>query len=266
MSYIADNKQKIDEIVFANRNKAYGAYAIRSAYGNTVFRSLSFMIMSMATLLSIAWYFVNRQEIIDNSGQVAIAEGIKITEVIFEPKKTEVPKNAAPKGNTPRTNAVSTIIADTAAAVTNTVTNDIIPISTGPSTGTGTETIQGPTGNGTGSIITTATVETQPLMIADSEPEFEGGVKGLYKYLSKNLRYPEPAREAGVEGTVHVRFVVDETGKVILPIAQNKVGYGFEEEALRVINNIPRFRKPGMDKGKAVKVYFNLPIKFRLDK
>jgi protein TonB len=266
MSYIADNKQKIDEIVFANRNKAYGAYVIRSTYGNTIFRSLSFMILSMTTLLSMAWYFVNRQEIIDNTGQVAVTDGIKITEVIFEPKKTEAPKNAAPKGKTPVTNAMSTTLSDTAVVNTNTVTNNNITVSTGPSVGTGSETVEGPTGTGAGSVITTETVSVEPVAIPDSPPEFEGGIAGLYKYLANNLRYPELAREAGIERTVHVRFVVDESGKVIMPVSQTKVGFGFEEEALRVINNIPRFKKPGMDKGKAVKVYFNLPIKFRLDK
>lgn len=93
---------------------------------------------------------------------------------------------------------------------------------------------------------------------------FPGGTKGLQNYFDKNLVYPDEATNDGVEGTVNVSFVVDENGKVSFPqIAGNKLGYGLEEEALRVINKMPTWT-PGKLKGQNVKTRYTLPITFQL--
>lgn len=95
-------------------------------------------------------------------------------------------------------------------------------------------------------------------------PSFPGGNKGLQKFFDDNLEYPNDASSEGVEGTVRVSFVVDETGKVSTPeVIGDKQGYGLETEALRVVNKMPTWN-PGKLKGKNVKTRYTLPVRFVL--
>ena len=95
-------------------------------------------------------------------------------------------------------------------------------------------------------------------------PSFPGGYKGLQNYFDKNLAFPEEASSEGVEGTVNVSFVVDETGKLsATQVIGDRMGYGLETEALRVVNKMPTWT-PGKLKGKNVKTRFNLPVHFQL--
>ena len=88
---------------------------------------------------------------------------------------------------------------------------------------------------------------------------------GKYLVAPKyTVRYPEEAIDHTKQGKVHVKFIVDEEGRVQYPVAMNKLGYGLEEEALRVVAGIPKFKSPAKIKGQAVKCYFVLPINFKL--
>jgi len=96
-------------------------------------------------------------------------------------------------------------------------------------------------------------------------PSFPGGNKGLQKYFDNNLEYPAEAGNEGVEGTVELSFVVDENGKLTNPqVMGQRLGYGLETEALRVVNKMPVWN-PGQLKGKNVKTRFILPIRFVLE-
>ncbi|MDB5202505.1 MAG: energy transducer TonB [Ferruginibacter sp.] len=95
-------------------------------------------------------------------------------------------------------------------------------------------------------------------------PSFPGGYKGLQKYFDDNLTYPMDASNDGVDGTVNVSFTVDENGKLSSPTIQGeRLGYGLEEEALRVVNKMPTWT-PGKLKGQNVKTRFTLPVRFQL--
>jgi TonB family protein len=95
-------------------------------------------------------------------------------------------------------------------------------------------------------------------------PAFPGGSKGLQTYFDKNMKYPEDASAEGVEGVVKVSFVVDETGKLTgLRTEGQKLGYGLEEEALRVVMAMPTWT-PGRLKGNNVKTKYTLPVRFEL--
>lgn len=97
-------------------------------------------------------------------------------------------------------------------------------------------------------------------------PEFIGGEQGLYKFIAENVRYPDSATKYGIEGLVKVKFIVDEKGHIISATTMNtSFGYGLEEEAVRVVKMMPRW-KPGKNNGKPVKVYFQIPIRFVLPK
>jgi len=99
---------------------------------------------------------------------------------------------------------------------------------------------------------------------AEIMPAFPGGQSSLEKYIEDNIQYPQEALDNGIEGRVLVSFDVDENGKLYRPmIASPKIGYGLEEEALKVVKEMPQWT-PGRIKGKNVKTKFTLPIDYQL--
>jgi len=105
--------------------------------------------------------------------------------------------------------------------------------------------------------------ETQIFMVVESMPEYPGGEPALYKYLAENIKYPQMAKESGIQGRVFVTFVVERDGKVTDVRVLRGIGGGCDEEAIRVVNNMPKW-SPGKQRGKSVRVQYNLPVKFTL--
>ncbi|MEP0546832.1 MAG: energy transducer TonB [Rhodothermales bacterium] len=96
------------------------------------------------------------------------------------------------------------------------------------------------------------------LNYVENPPQLVGGLEGL----QQEIHYPEAAKADGIEGTVFVQFVVDETGNVIDEKILRSLGPEIDAEALRVVRQA-RF-EPGTQRGEPVKVRFSLPIKFKL--
>ncbi len=105
--------------------------------------------------------------------------------------------------------------------------------------------------------------EEKIFTIVEQMPSFPGGESAMMKYLANNIKYPPIAKDAGIEGTVYVTFVVDENGNVRDVKVLRSIGGGTDEEAIRVVENMPKW-SPGKQRGKAVKVQYNLPIRFTL--
>lgn len=100
--------------------------------------------------------------------------------------------------------------------------------------------------------------EPEIFIVVERMPEPVGGMEAIYR----RLRYPEIARKAGIEGRVVLQFVVDERGNVVNPVVIRGIGGGCDEAAIEAIKGV-RFT-PGMQRGRPVKVQFQLPIVFRL--
>lgn len=96
-------------------------------------------------------------------------------------------------------------------------------------------------------------------------PEFPGGEEALIKYLKKNIVYPKLASDYKIEGRVEVDFIIERDGSISNVKIRKPLGYGCDEEAMRVIRNMPRW-KPGMQDGKPVRVSYMIPLKFTLAK
>ena len=107
----------------------------------------------------------------------------------------------------------------------------------------------------------TLIVQGETYYVVEDMPKFPAG--NIQQYVADNLRYPAAAREKGIEGKVYVRFVIDTTGKAIDPEILRGVSPELDAEALRLIREMPAW-KPGMQRGKPVRVSFTLPIHFRL--
>ena len=111
--------------------------------------------------------------------------------------------------------------------------------------------------------VTENTPEGEVFQVVEVDPQFEGGLEALYKYLAENIKYPEQAKSDGIQGRVFVRFVIEADGSVTNAQVLRGIGGGCDEEALRVVEAMPKWT-PGMQQGKPVRVQFNLPITFKL--
>lgn len=103
------------------------------------------------------------------------------------------------------------------------------------------------------------------LKVAEVQPKFPGGISELMKFLQKNVKYPSICQQQGIQGRVVVQFVIDENGNIVNPKVSKKVNPYLDREALRVISSMPSW-EPGMQRGKAVRVRYSLPVTFRLSK
>ena len=100
--------------------------------------------------------------------------------------------------------------------------------------------------------------------VVEQMPEFpNGGMAGLMQFLSKNIKYPTIAQENGTQGRVTVQFVVNKDGSIVDAKVLRGVDPYLDKEALRVINSMPKW-KPGMQRGKPVRVKYTVPVMFRL--
>lgn len=271
MSYLINNQQKMNDVIFADRNKSYGAYVLRSTYGNTIVKSLTTVIFGAASIMSIAFYYSNKndQEPDKASGQIIPHDSIYV--IPFKKDPDDQPKSddthpdeaAATKklDNTLTDNVnvidstkIETSKSNSVEAVTS-LTNALVVQDPNPGGVINGTISTGHKGDSTGS-------ETKAPYEVDSQPEFEGGLSALYRFVASQLHYPEIASIEGKGGTVYVKFVVDENGKVGKLSLLNNLGYGLDDEALRVVALIPKFKKPATAAGHNVKVYYQLPIKF----
>jgi protein TonB len=99
--------------------------------------------------------------------------------------------------------------------------------------------------------------------IVEEKPEFPGGEAALYKYLAENTKYPEAAMENQIQGTVWVQFIIDKEGNVTNVKVVRSVDPYLDKEAIRVVKSMPKW-KPAKQRGKPVRVIFQVPIKFVL--
>lgn len=263
-----NRQQSMDDIIFEHRNKNYGAYLLRTAYSSTLLKSL-FTSMTFALVIALSCIVFSKKALQNqNKPPLMLSEQnpVHTTPVDLRPKNLEQ-KTASSTPPSNNKTAQATILIrdslvlqnDTTQALTQETeqkkeNQDLLGEGNSEKKGIGkSET----TGTGTKS-------DTIVALVADEYPEFEGGMAALNRWIALRLRYPEEAIDHTKQGKVHVKFIVDEQGRVQFPMAMNKLGYGLEEEALRVVAGIPKFKSPAKIAGQPVKCYFVLPINFKL--
>lgn len=97
----------------------------------------------------------------------------------------------------------------------------------------------------------------------ETPPEPVGGFGAFYEFVGKHIKYPNQARRASVQGRVFVKFVVNKDGNLTDIKLLKGIGYGCDEEAIRVLKMAPNW-EAGKQRGKPVRVYMSLPIVFKL--
>jgi TonB family protein len=106
--------------------------------------------------------------------------------------------------------------------------------------------------------------EDEIFTTVEYQPEFPGGIKEMYGFIGKNLKYPSAAQRANVSGKVFVKFVVEKDGSLGDIQILKGIGFGCDEEAQRVSKSMPKWN-PGKQNGRNVRVFFTMPISFVLE-
>ena len=106
--------------------------------------------------------------------------------------------------------------------------------------------------------------DSKVYIAVEEQPAFPGGKKDLMRYLKGTISYPESAKKSGEEGTVHLQFIVTKEGEIKEPEVIKGVNEALNEEALRVVRNMPDW-EPGKQRGEPVNVRYKLPIRFALN-
>ncbi len=107
-------------------------------------------------------------------------------------------------------------------------------------------------------------VAEEAVIIAETMPSFGGdGYAGFYKYLAENVKYPKEAKRFDVEGKVFVQFIVEKDGALTDIRIQKGLGYGCDEEVMRVLSQSPKW-SPGKQRGVPVRVRMAIPVFFQL--
>jgi periplasmic protein TonB len=278
MSLFITNQQKVNDVIFADRNKKYGAYALRSNYGITIFKSLGIVIV---TALSISGGLYLTSHSINELPGTGISNILPQEEIIFvdNTKVHEVPAPKAPETElktkvTPESSASQVLAKQVKDSIPEqkVVATTIVPVEGKASPEAG---VSNPTGGevgrygkevlGTTSATNTSTEPASPFDL-ESEAEYEGGLKALHGFIASKIKYPESARVSNQSGIIYVRFVVDQSGKVGSVTLLNNLGFGLDEEAARVVGLIPPFKQAAKVKGKSVKSYYQLKIRFALER
>ena len=99
--------------------------------------------------------------------------------------------------------------------------------------------------------------------IVDEMPQYPGGEKAMMEYVAKNVKYPQEAKDKEIQGRVFVSFVVEKDGSVSTVKVLRGIGGGCDEEAVRVVSSMPKW-KPGIKDGKPVRVSYMMPLNFKL--
>ncbi|MET4108943.1 TonB family protein [Hymenobacter sp. UYP22] len=271
MTTAAHTSPSLDDIVFEGRNKTYGAYVLRKEYGHHIRKAtvigvgLSALLLAVPIAIQRIWPAAPlKVEIPIVPPVVTILDRVTIEPtnppaadvrptVVVTPPRT-FPTRVVPDEQVPTTQPENQI---TAPAIDGPVAVGTIPQEgTGATTGVG-------TGNDTAAKIAEPAV-TKPFVHVEEMPEFAGGQAALMKYLQRQLRYPASALRAGVEGKVFISFTVNTDGSIQDVTVLKGLGYGTDEEASRVIRQMPAW-KPGYQNHRAVPVRYSLPITFKYE-
>jgi protein TonB len=254
------NIRSWDDLIFENRNKAYGAYAIRQSYQEGVFKGILTSTGIIVAVFILAVFF-NGKSILPPLPKGPIVEPGSVPYI-----KRDLPKEqprTEPQQNT-RRDLTPVAVVNNPDSVAN--QPESTPASTGTE-GTGNGPVSSDTGTGgvpEGTVTEAIEKPNQVFTHVEVMPSYRGGYEKMMKTLSRNMKYPASARRTGKEGTAYVEFVVDNEGN----IQDVKVLRGFDmacdKEALRIVSLLTEWN-PGLQNQLAVNVKLVLPIKFKLE-
>ncbi len=254
----SENIQRWDDIIFENRNKAYGAYAIRKNYNGNVLKA-EVISLGIGLLIFIIPILLRDEQIIVPVIEVP-DDGIVLRQydniAPIEPPAQTHPPRKVNASIIPTRVTTEQIVEAPVEQPTKTTS-----YSKGTEPGTDNLITENSVESGTGTPIE---VVTKPFSIVEIMPEYEGGEAAMMKFIQKKLRYPSKARIRGDQGTVFVSFVISADGSVTNVEIMKGISKECDEEAVRVISMMDKW-KPGIQNKIPVPVRKVLPIRFKLE-
>lgn len=258
------------DILFEGRNKKYGGYELRRKYPKRVI--IAGAVIVAAALAIFLYFFIHNML---NEGNREIGKPVMKEVVLAEPPPVDPTKPPPPPPPAEPPPPVKPTVKFTPPVIKKdeevreeekpATVEDLKDKVAGPTTKEG-----DPNGIDPGIVDVPnpgkgpveAPAPPQIFKYVEQMPEFPGDVNN---YLGSNLRYPDVARENGEEGRSVIQFVVSENGEISdVTVVKSSGHSALDAEAKRVVSKMPKWR-PGKQNGKAVKVYFTLPVTFRLD-
>jgi periplasmic protein TonB len=250
------NEEKVpgfDEIIFEDRNREYGAYDLRRRSKSVTSFSILGAIAFCIVLVAVLSFTTKNGTASSGSEIIVIAqldnynpEIIKPPEIKPPPELIKATQNIAPEVVTDTFGLTSFI--PTTEEITSTATN----------------------GDVNDSIIYSETPEeivpSEPkvFIVVEEMPEFPGGNEALLDYIRKNTVYPAEAAENNIGGRVTLKFIVNTDGSVGRIEVLKNVDPLLDQEAIRVVSTLPKFR-PGKQGGKPVQVWYTVPVLFKIN-
>ena len=266
-------EKSLDDIVFENRNKQYGAYTLRKSYGQTMQKSVLLGVTLFLLMVLLPNLYAT---LVPDKKPGDIGFEVEFENVEIRPDKAPLPEpikeeEAKPVEKTVKSVSLTVVpdnqvdveynppvVEELEAAQPGGITQDglvDVNIITAPA-----PAVTAP--NGVAAEV--APEKEKEYLLVDQRPEFMGGNAAMGSFLQKHLRYPSQAVQAGVEGRVFLEFTVGNDGKIENVKTIKGIGFGCDEEAERVVKLMPDW-KPGKQAGTPVRVRFTLPIVFKMN-
>lgn len=267
--YLYDSaKLNLDEVVFEQRNKAYGAYAIRKSYPVHLSKGVLFTLLPLLLITVIGplqhWLFPKAP---------GTAETVPVIPLPRNPVKDILELASGFTFILENPDAGFQIVRDHQVKE-KPVAQARIVRSVEPLVSRGSGTVQTMGGGLTGTLPGIGSTgggfslgsggSTTIHDFVEKMPEFPGGMDAMYAYIRSNLMYPKRAMENQIQGKVLVSFVVMPDGSVQQARIERSIGYGCDEEALRVVEQMPVWTA-GIQNGNKVAVRLSLPLLFQIN-
>ncbi|GAB2801246.1 energy transducer TonB [Rhabdobacter roseus] len=265
-------EQSLDDIVFEGRNQQYGAYVLRREYKRTVQRATLLGV----TLFLLIFLLPNLYaRLVPDPDEREFGFEVTFEDVVLI-KPTVTPPPATPAPPPPAVKTVRSLPPVV-------LPDNQVPVDSPPPTldelegaQPGEATVDGlanvdivvpPAERVVRSSETVLEVKPEAEKVhlyVEQQPTYRGGSEAMAAFLRKHLRYPHQAARVGVQGKVYVEFTVGADGTIEKARAVKGIGFGCDEEALRVVQMMPNW-VPGKQAGQPVRVRFTLPIAFQLE-
>ena len=255
------NIRSWDDLIFENRNKAYGAYAIRQDYSSGLTKGAFTGLGILVSLIMLAGFAQRNASVPPIDGTIISCPFSEVPNIIPLTQRHTQPPARRVTANLP---PVAVVTPDPVQPEPEPAA--VSPGSEGTTEGTTTDT-GATTGVPTGETGLGVVEEPkkEPFTHVEVMPSYEGGFQGMMTTLKRNMRYPASARRTGKEGTAYVEFVVNDAGD----ITDVKLLRGFDtacdKEAVRVVSLLTEWN-PGYQNKVPVNVKLVLPVKFQLEK
>ena len=269
------------DMVFAQKNKEYGAYKLRKGTSGRNIKALLILVIAAALVGGfLAWKVIEQK---NAEAQAAYMEAMELAKLQEQAKKRETkkevvkpkvePKKEIPVARQTQKFTAPVIKKDELVKEENQVKqmdklDDKVAVGTENKEGVKDRTVEAVRND----IAVAAPppppapkpeVASKVFDVVEEMPSFPGGQGALMSYLASNIKYPVVAQENGVQGRVIVSFVVERDGSISDVKVARSVDPSLDREAQRVVKSMPRW-KPGKQNGSAVRVKYTVPVVFRL--